>query len=713
MNTSATPPPPVPPPPPPPPPFPFTAIVGQDDLRLALLLNAIDPRIGGVLIRGERGTAKSTAARGLAALGSAGGTPARPPADKPSALHSAAAAPFIELPLGATEDRVIGALDLEPALREGRRRLRPGLLAQADGGVLYVDEVNLLPDHLVDLLLDAAASGCVRVERDGISESAPARFILIGSMNPEEGELRPQFLDRFGLCVRVATHADHALRVETLRRRLAYEADPRAFVNAEETSAQQLRARLAAARARLPAIPLDDATLAQAAALCAALKLDGARGDLALVRAARAIAAWENAPAITDAHLRHAARLALPHRTRKKPFEPVKMETTSSRFDTAPTHLPKQNAAPTHPKKQDAATPLHEQDAAATPPGNAHVPRAGAGVPPVPLSCGNAGQNPQNADTPQPDADATVTEKEIPPPDAAAIPVPGAIHLALDTPPPARATAPGHRAAAGRRDTAARPAGEVIRSAPLREGGSLALAPTLTAAAARTSSDAVAGQSGSGVPPLVTNGKMPLPPAPALALHRADLRQHERAKRGAARVLFIVDASGSMSAQHRLALAKGAATGLLAGSYQKRDEVALLLFHGETATLAVPFTRDVDRVERALRDAPTGGRTPLAAALTDAAALLAARGPALLVVFTDGRANVPHHPGADPWREALAAARALAPAAAGALVVDCETGPVALGRARDLAAALEAECEHLAALDEPALTLRIRNQLAS
>ncbi|OAM88907.1 VWA domain-containing protein [Termitidicoccus mucosus] len=710
MNTSA------------PPPFPFTAIVGQDDLRLALLLNAIDPRIGGVLIRGERGTAKSTAARGLAALmnnpaaaNMERGRPARSArplaaADEPPAFHIAAAAPFIELPLGATEDRVIGTLDLEPALREGRRRLRPGLLSQADGGVLYVDEVNLLPDHLVDLLLDAAAGGCVRVERDGISESAPARFILIGSMNPEEGELRPQFLDRFGLCVHVATPADHALRVETIRRRLAYEADPPAFVGAEETAAQQLRARLAAARARLQAIPLDDTTLAQAASLCAGLKLDGARGDLALVRAARAIAAWENAAAITDAHIRQAARLALPHRKRKKPFEPVKMEAIPNRLD-------------------DAGAGSRGTD---VPP----VGSGGTGVPPVSLSeenekdkeeriknpsaplslssfsDGGAGDPPMFSDHGR---DARATQP------APAAPSPGTIALELEK------NSAVSISAGGRRDTASQPAGGVIRSVPLREGGSLAVAPTLTAAALRTSSGAVAGQSGSGVPPLAASGKMPLPPSAvphaafptphsafaALALHRADLRQHERAGRGAARVLFIVDASGSMSAQHRLALAKGAATGLLAGSYQKRDEVALMVFCGESAGLPVPFTRDVDRVERALRDVPTGGRTPLAAALADAAALLAVHGPALLVVFTDGRANVPLHPGADPWQESLAAAKTLAPAATGALVVDCEAGPVALGRARDLADALEAECEHLAALDEPALTLRIRKQLTS
>ncbi|MDR2673563.1 MAG: ATP-binding protein, partial [Opitutaceae bacterium] len=312
----------------------------------------------------------------------------RPRAATAPQIPPAAPAPFIELPLGATEDRVTGALDLEPALREGRRRLRPGLLSQADGGVLYVDEVNLLPDHLVDLLLDAAAGGCVRVERDGLSETAPARFILIGSMNPEEGELRPQFLDRFGLCVHVTTPADPALRAETIRRRLAYEAGPPAFAAAAEPAAQRLRARLAAARARLRALALDDATLAQAAALCARLKLDGARGDLALVRAARALAAWEDAPAVTAAHLSHAARFALPHRKRKKPFDPVKMDPLPDPLD----------AAAAHPRGQDQNTAAAPQPAHARPPHPAaNTPPAGSGGPGAPPA-GSSGTGDPPAD---------------------------------------------------------------------------------------------------------------------------------------------------------------------------------------------------------------------------------------------------------------------------------------------------------------------------
>ncbi len=637
----------------PPPPFPFTAIVGQDELRLALLLNAIDPHIGGVLIRGERGTAKSTAARGLAAL-----LPPRENDDPP---------PFVELPLGATEDRVTGTLDLESVLREGLRQLRPGLLSQADGGVLYVDEVNLLPDHLVDLLLDSAASGSVRIERDGISETLPARFILIGSMNPEEGELRPQFIDRFGLCVHVTTPSESEPRIETIRRRLAYETAPETFVENETRAENELRERIAAARARLNAIPLDETTLAQAASLCVSMKLDGVRGDLALVRTARAIAAWENAVAITDAHIRQAARLALSHRKRKKPFEPVGGSSGSGL-------------------------------------GGIHDSSVGSG---------GMGFQPMSSEHGQ-DARATQPSQSAPPNQPApAASSAGAIHVALEAQAPRTPNA-------GRRDDGALARGGVIRAVPLRDGdgGALAVAPTLTAAAMRSglsgTGDPPAGSGGMGFQPMSSehgqDARATQPAAFALTLLREDLRRHERAKRGAARVLFIVDASGSMGAQRRLSLAKGAATGLLTGSYQKRDEVALMVFRGESAELLETFTRDVDRIERALRDVPTGGRTPLASALATAAPYLNTQGPAFLVLFTDGRANVPLNPGGDPWRDALDAASQLAPLATGALVVDCETGAITLGRARELAGALGAECEPLAALDEPSLTLRIRKQ---
>jgi len=277
--------------------FPLAAVVGADDLKLALCLTAIDPQIGGVLIEGPRGMAKSTLARGLAALLDDG--------------------PFVTLPLGASEERLVGTLDLDAALGQGKAQFSPGVLARADGGVLYVDEVNLLPDALVDLLLDVAASGVNRVERDGISHRHSARFVLIGTMNPEEGELRPQLLDRFGLNVLLDGSPAPEARQQIIRRRLAFDADPQGFSAQWEAAQAQLRERCQAARAALAQIELDDASLANIAAQCFAAGVDGLRADLVWLRAARAHAAWRGASQIADEDIQAVAEFALRHRRRQ------------------------------------------------------------------------------------------------------------------------------------------------------------------------------------------------------------------------------------------------------------------------------------------------------------------------------------------------------------------------------------------------------------
>jgi magnesium chelatase subunit D len=292
-------------------PYPFSAIVGHDQLRLALLLCAIRPEIGGALIRGEKGTAKSTAVRGLAALLSA----ATGSADADSG------AGLVEMPLGATEDRVIGSLDLQRVLRDGEHAFSPGLLARAHGGVLYVDEVNLLHDHLVDVLLDAAAMGRVHIERDGISHSHEARFVLIGTMNPEEGELRPQLLDRFGLTVDVHASRDVDVRVQVIRQRMAYEADPDGFAEGYADAEAELARRIAAARALVDDVTLPDNELRRIAAVCAAFDVDGMRADLVVARTAVAHAAWRGAKTVEEQDIRVAAELALPHRRRRDPFD--------------------------------------------------------------------------------------------------------------------------------------------------------------------------------------------------------------------------------------------------------------------------------------------------------------------------------------------------------------------------------------------------------
>jgi magnesium chelatase subunit D len=315
-------------------PYPFTAVVGLDDLRLALVVNAVSPAVGGVLVRGEKGTAKSTVVRALAALlpdvDVVAGCrfscdPAAPATDCPDLdRHGAATtrpARLAELPVGASEDRLVGSLDLERALTTGVSAYEPGLLAAAHRGVLYVDEVNLLHDHLVDLLLDAAALGTSYVEREGVSVRHPARFLLVGTMNPEEGELRPQLLDRFGLTVEVAATRDPAERADVVRRRLAYEADPEGFAAGYAASDAELAASIAAARARLPQVVLGDRALQEVTTVCAAFDVDGLRADLVTAKAAVALAAWAGRTEVSTDDVRTAARLALPHRRRRTPFE--------------------------------------------------------------------------------------------------------------------------------------------------------------------------------------------------------------------------------------------------------------------------------------------------------------------------------------------------------------------------------------------------------
>lgn len=323
-------------------PYPFSAIVGQDEMKLGLMLAAVDPSIGGVLVLGERGTGKSTTVRALAALlppmkvvaGCAYNCD--PESDgslcmeecaglrEPGTLKAVKAPiPVVDLPLGATEDRVVGALDLERALSHGEKRFEPGLLARAHRGFLYIDEVNLLEDHLVDLLLDVAASGENLVEREGLSVRHAARVVLVGSGNPEEGELRPQLLDRFGLSVEVTTPKDLKTRVEIVRRRDAFERDRAGFIDSYKRREGTLRRKIVKAREAIREIAMADAVLERAAELCLALGTDGLRGELTLIRAARALAALDGDPEVTGAHLRRVAPSALRHRLRRDPLDDV------------------------------------------------------------------------------------------------------------------------------------------------------------------------------------------------------------------------------------------------------------------------------------------------------------------------------------------------------------------------------------------------------
>jgi magnesium chelatase subunit D len=655
--------------------FPFGAVVGMADLRLALLLNAVSPAVGGVLVRGEKGTAKSTAVRALAAVLPrvevvAGCRfacdPAAPDPGCPDGPHDLSApgvvrpARLVELPVGASEDRVVGSLDLERALTEGVKAFEPGLLAAAHRGLLYVDEVNLLHDHLVDLLLDAAALGTAYVEREGVSVRHAARFLLVGTMNPEEGELRPQLLDRFGLTVEVAAPRDPAERAEVVRRRFAYDADPAGFAAAWAAEEADLAARIADARARLPHVVLSDEALRQLTSVCAAFDVDGLRADLVTARAAVAHAAWSGRVEVTEEDIRVAARLALPHRRRRNPFDAPGLDE-----DTLDQAL-----ADARPDDDPPPPDDHPDDPDGAPPPGGHDGHVG----------------PSEAPDPEPSDDRAAAGG--PAPDRAAVAPTDPFRTRRLEVPGIGSGAAGRRSRArsdrGRLVGARRPAGAVSR---------LHLPGTVLAAAPH---QLARGRTGAG-----------------LRLAREDLRQAELEGREGNLVLFVVDASGSMGSRSRMGAVKGAVLSLLLDAYQRRDKVGLITFRGAAAELALPPTWSVEAAAARLRSLPTGGRTPLAAGLLRAHETLRVervRDPQrrpLLVVVTDGRATGAR--GGDHLGQAYGAAGLLAAAGTASVVVDCESGPVRLGLAAVLGAHLGAETLHLGELAAEPLAATVRH----
>jgi magnesium chelatase subunit D len=637
--------------------YPFAALVGQEQLKTALLVIAVNPTTGGVLIRGEKGTAKSTAARALAALlppvRLVVGCPFHcdPDVPWPECPHCGADAsglnpearqvaempvPFVDLPLGATEDRVLGTLDFERALREGRRAFQAGLLAAAHRGILYIDEVNLLADHLVDVLLDASAMGVNTVQREGIAFRHPARFLMIGTMNPEEGNLRPQLLDRFGLAVQVAGPRDPELRAEVVRRRLAFESDPDAFGARWALEQNALRERIVAARTLLPRIVLEDGLLTLLTRLCCELDVDGLRADIVLHKTACALAALEGRTSVHLDDIRTAAELVLPHRRRRRPFE--RPELDREQLDNALSKLESQ--------------PEQSRD------------RQGAGHP-------------------QPLPDGRGSDQIF---SAAAIENVRRIEVTTTTSPSEQ----------GRRNrSAGRERGPYVRAVPDERPVDLAIDATLRAAA-----------------------RHGLQPDGSMTIERSDLHRKERAGRTGTLILFVVDASGSMAARQRMVVVKGAVLGLLQSAYEQRDEVGVIAFRGPNAEVLLPPTRGIDRAEEALRVLPTGGRTPLAHALVLARESIrqAQRSVpdrlVLLVLLSDGKANVglPESSG-DPLQQALQAATDLAADGIPALVLNSDAGFVRVGRARQLADALGAEHLPLEELSAETLILKVRQRL--
>ena len=641
--------------------FPFSAVVGSHDMALALILTTVSPEVGGVLVRGEKGTAKTTMVRALAdvmpSISVVEGCrfscdPLDPDPTCPAGPHDhpvsrTRPARLVELPVGATEDRVIGSLDLRQALGAGEVSYEPGLLAAAHRGILYVDEVNLLHDHLVDLLLDAAAMGRSTVEREGVSVAHAARLILIGTMNPEEGELRPQLLDRFGLTVEIAAPREPEQRAEVIRRRMAFDRDPTSFVANYAAQEDELRVKIAIARSLVPSVRLGDRELATIARVCGAFEVDGMRADIVTARAAAAHAAWHGRRDITKSDIRAAARLALPHRRRRNPFDAPGLDEDllDQLLDEEP------DPDPTPPPDN---------------PPNGRAPESGH----PDVESTNGHNNSQADPVEGPVSNATSAQNELASgQNERIIPAGHTYRTQLFAAPGVGVGAPG------RRSRAVTSAGRTVGAIPAKHNnGRLHLTATIHAAA----------------PHQAVRGRRS---AERLKLANHDLRLAVTEGRESNLILLVVDASGSMSARRRMEAVKAAALSLLLDAYQRRDKVGLITFRGAEATLALPPTSSIDTAARRLEELPSGGRTPLAEGLLCAVETLRLerirdpRRRPLLVLVTDGRASY----GPDAVGRSRLIADRLRQTGVASLLIDCESGRMALGLAQTLSAHLGAQ----------------------
>ena len=594
--------------------FPFTAIVGQEEMKLALILNVVDPLIGGVLIMGHRGTGKSTAVRALADLlpriSVADGCVYNcDPDDKRNLCSDCTArkeelpsklAPVsvVELPLGATEDRVCGTIDIERALTEGRKRFDPGLLARANRGFLYIDEVNLLEDHLVDLLLDVSATGRNKVEREGVSIEHPSQFVLVGSGNPEEGELRPQLLDRFGLHAEVTTETYLDNRVDIIERREEYDRDPDAFCEAYADDQEQLRKRITRARANLRKIAVDRSILSKIAQLCADLKVDGHRGELTIMRAARALAAFDGRRTVTESHVRQVSAMALRHRLRRDALdETAKSEKIEQAVDQV---LPR---PPQPPSKDDSKRKEPQQADSSRKPRNADGPKQRSHAP--------SGGKTNTADAPSPPA---VENRSLESPLEE--------RLRAMLPNRGEKSQSHSRRSSGAKTAPSQLRGRYVRAVSFKKTGArIAIDATLRAMLSRERASSNERQ--------ITSSAL-----------RYKLLKH---KRGTLFV-FAIDASGSMAA-NRIARAKSTILKLLKKSYLNRDSVAIVSFHGTTANVDLMPSRSILRARRVLDSLRMGGSTPLGSGLASTIELLQLVGDRygenVVLLFTDGRSNVP------------------------------------------------------------------------
>jgi len=656
--------------------YPFTAIVGQDKMKKALILNAINPKIGGVLIRGEKGTAKSTAVRALTELlpeievvdGCIFGCNSHNKNEMCSACLEKMQygepetylrkMRMIDLPVSATEDRVVGTLDIEHAIKKGEKRFEPGVLASAHRGILYVDEINLLDDHIVDVLLDSAAMGVNTVEREGVSYSHPASFILVGTMNPEEGELRPQLLDRFGLCVDIEGIHDAAARVDVIKRRLAYENDQEGFAGEWEEPESKLCSSIVTAMELLGDVRISDDMLELIAQICIDMRVDGHRADITMMKTATTIAAFNGRTNVTDEDVKEAAEFVLSHRMRRKPFE--EQGNNQDKLDeTIEKHKEKQQQQDQKQNEQ----PEHE-----------HMEQ------PQQSEQGNE----DDQDQQQSDAASETTFETG---ETYQVKQLSATHDLMT------------RNGSGRRSKTRTDSksGRYVKSAiPHEKTTDVAFDATFRAAA----------------PHQLNRDK----DGKAIAIEQTDIRKKVREKKIGNTILFVVDASGSMGAQQRMTAAKGAVLSLLIDAYQKRDRVGLIAFKGDSAELILPPTSSVELAKNYLQNLPTGGKTPLPHGLVKGYEVIQSelrRDPdssPFLILISDGKANVSMQ-GGSAMEETRRIASQFKMDGIPSTVIDTEAGIIQFGFARQISDALGARHLKLEELQSDSIVSAVKSSI--
>ncbi|WKY46461.1 magnesium chelatase subunit D family protein [Eubacteriaceae bacterium ES3] len=642
--------------------YPFSAVIGQETVKQALILNLINPQIGGVLLSGEKGTAKSTLVRGLGEL---------------------SRTQVVDLPLNATEDRVVGSISIEKTVSGGKRVFEPGILKKADGEILYIDEVNLLNEHIVNSILEASSSGINRVEREGISMTHPAHFTLVGSMNPEEGFLRSQLLDRFGIYVEVSGSSHLMERKEIVRRRLLFEQNPRDFIEKSQEDTKNLALEIEAAKGRLAKVKATEPILKMIIEIVNAVNCAGHRGELVMFETARALAAWDGRENININDVKTAAELALPHRKREKPEPPPS---------------PQNETEPEDQEEQDQPQDQEDESSDENQPDDENEP------PPE-----NSQDQPDESQEDQEEDNEDKNDEE--PKENNPEQMPDLSDILDQVDEIGRVFAVKNLNIKVNDRKKRKGEGKRIKTHTDLKKGQYIKSRTKQNELTDLAFDATLREAAPFQNKREKNGL-------ALCIKSEDIREKVREKRSGSTIVFVVDASGSMGAKKRMSTVKGAIVSLLTDAYQKRDRVGLVAFRKQEAEVLLNVTRSVDLAQKSLQNLPTGGKTPLADGLVKGYELIKNETRKnedvlpIMVVVSDGRTNV-GTPGQDPFKEAVNIGTKIAFEGIQTIVVDTESDFIKLGLAKDLAANMGAQYYRIEELESDLLADAVREMSRS